>query len=109
MRARPSRRWRRPLQRAPTSTGNDLCAMRCEVLDICPGLWIWRLAYPDWREEVGWEQVVSSTCVESRGEVVLIDPLAPPEDATEVWERLDAHPPTVVVVLKPDHVRDVDL
>jgi hypothetical protein len=26
-----------------------------------------------------------------------------------VWERLDARPPTVVVVLKPDHVRDVDL
>ncbi len=40
---------------------------------------------------------------------MLLDPLAPPEDATEIWERLDAHPPTVVVVLKPDHVRDVDL
>jgi hypothetical protein len=26
-----------------------------------------------------------------------------------VWERLDASPPTVVVVLKPDHVRDVDV
>jgi hypothetical protein len=25
------------------------------------------------------------------------------------WERLDAHPPAAVVVLKPDHVRDVDL
>jgi glyoxylase-like metal-dependent hydrolase (beta-lactamase superfamily II) len=83
--------------------------MRCEVIDICPGLWIWRLGYPDWREDVGWEQVVSSTCVESRGEVLLIDPLAPPEDATEVWERLDARAPTAVVILKPDHVRDVDL
>jgi glyoxylase-like metal-dependent hydrolase (beta-lactamase superfamily II) len=28
---------------------------------------------------------------------------------TEVWARLDARPPTAVVVLKPDHVRDVDL
>jgi glyoxylase-like metal-dependent hydrolase (beta-lactamase superfamily II) len=26
-----------------------------------------------------------------------------------VWARLDAQPPSVVVVLKPDHVRDVDL
>ena len=43
------------------------------------------------------------------GEVALLDPLAPPEDATDVWERLDESPPTVVVVLKPDHVRDVDL
>ncbi|MFZ1881364.1 MAG: MBL fold metallo-hydrolase, partial [Gaiellaceae bacterium] len=79
------------------------------VIDVCPGVWIWRLSYPDWREDVGWEQVVSSTCVESRGEVLLIDPLAPPEDATEVWERLDASPPTAIVILKPDHVRDVDL
>jgi hypothetical protein len=26
-----------------------------------------------------------------------------------VWQRLDAHLPTAVVVLKPDYVRDVDL
>jgi glyoxylase-like metal-dependent hydrolase (beta-lactamase superfamily II) len=81
----------------------------CELRDIAPGLWLWRLAYPDWREEVGWEEVVSSTCVESGGEVLLIDPLAPPEEATDVWERLDARPPTAVVILKPDHVRDVDV
>ncbi len=52
---------------------------------------------------------MSSTCVESGGEVALLDPLAPPEDDEEVWARLDARPPTLVVVLKPDHVRDVDL
>src|SRR5207237_687914 len=33
---------------------------------------------------------------------------APPEDAVDIWERLDARPPTLAVVLKPDHVRDVD-
>ena len=44
-----------------------------------------------------------------QSEVALLDPLAPPEDATEIWERLDAKPPTLVVVLKPDHVRDTDL
>ena len=58
---------------------------------------------------LGWEQHVCSTCVESGGEVALLDPLAPPEEDEEVWARLDARPPTVVVVLKPDHVRDVDL
>jgi glyoxylase-like metal-dependent hydrolase (beta-lactamase superfamily II) len=83
--------------------------MTCELRDIAPGLWLWRLAYPDWGADVGWEEVVSSTCVESGGEIVLIDPLAPPDDATEVWERLDANPPTAVVILKPDHVRDVDV
>jgi glyoxylase-like metal-dependent hydrolase (beta-lactamase superfamily II) len=40
---------------------------------------------------------------------VLLDPLAPPDGAAEVWARFDARPPTAVVILKPDHVRDVDL
>jgi glyoxylase-like metal-dependent hydrolase (beta-lactamase superfamily II) len=39
---------------------------------------------------------------------VALDPLAPP-DGSEAWERLDARRPTVAAVLKPDHVRDVDL
>ncbi len=47
--------------------------------------------------------------MESRGEIAVLDPLAPPEDGADVWERLDARPPTLVAVLKPDHVRDVDL
>lgn len=83
--------------------------MTCELRDVAPGLWLWRRPYPDWRPEAGWPELVASTCVESRGEVVLLDPLSPPDDAREVWDRLDASPPTAVVVLKPDHVRDVDL
>jgi hypothetical protein len=75
---------------------------------VAPGLWVWRLEHPDWAPHVGWEPRVASTCVESGGEVALLDPLAPPDDASEFWARLDARPPTLVVVLKPDHVRDVD-
>ena len=78
------------------------------VVDVAPGLWVWRLAHPDWEEGLEWPEEVTSTCVESGGEVVVLDPLSPAEDATEVWERLDARPPTVAVILKPDHVRDVD-
>jgi glyoxylase-like metal-dependent hydrolase (beta-lactamase superfamily II) len=77
--------------------------------DVAPGLWLWCVEYPDWRPGLGWGPVVNSTCVASGGEVVLLDPLAPRGDAAEVWARLDAQPPTIVVVLKPDHVRDVDL
>jgi hypothetical protein len=80
-----------------------------ELHDLAPGLWIWRVAHPDWQPGFDWEQIVTSTCVESRGEVALLDPLAPPDGAADVWERLDDRPPTMVVVLKPDHVRDVDL
>jgi hypothetical protein len=80
-----------------------------ELRDVVPGLWIWRVDYPDWKPEAGWPRTVTSTCVESGGEIALLDPLAPPDDATELWARLDARPPTLVVILKPDHVRDVDL
>jgi glyoxylase-like metal-dependent hydrolase (beta-lactamase superfamily II) len=82
---------------------------RWEIRDVASGLWVWRVRHPEWREGLEWEPMVTSTVVESGGEVALLDPLAPPEDATEIWERLDARPPTMVVVLKPDHVRDVDL
>ncbi len=80
-----------------------------ELKDVAAGLWIWRLEHPAWKPGQGWEPLVASTCVESRGDTLLLDPLAPHADATEVWERLEAHPPTAVVILKPDHVRHVDL
>jgi len=80
-----------------------------ELHDVAPGLWLWRLEHPDWRPGLDWVPLVASTCVESGGEVALLDPGAPPDEADEVWERLDARPPTLVVVLKPDHVRDVDI
>jgi glyoxylase-like metal-dependent hydrolase (beta-lactamase superfamily II) len=79
-----------------------------EVRDVAAGLWIWRLEHPDWTPESGWDPPVTSACVQSGGEVALLDPLAPPEES-EAWRRLDANPPTLVVILKPDHVRDVDL
>jgi hypothetical protein len=83
--------------------------MTVELRDVEAGLWVWRLEHPDWRPGLDWQPLVTSTCVESGGEIALLDPLAPSEDATELWARLEARPPTLVVVLKPDHVRDVDL
>jgi hypothetical protein len=82
--------------------------MLAELRDVAAGLWLWRVAHPDWDPGVDWEPLVTSTCVASGGEVALLDPIAPPDDADEVWDRLDARPPTLLVVLKPDHVRDVD-
>ena len=83
--------------------------MSVELRDVVPGLWLWRQPHWEWREGVDWEPEVSSFVVNSRGQTVLLDPLAPRPNAHEVWERLDASPPTAIVVLKPDHVRDVDL
>jgi hypothetical protein len=82
---------------------------RVEVHDVETGLWLWRVEHPAWQPDFEWEPLVASTLVESGGGTLVLDPLATPDGAREVWERLDASPPTVVVVLKPDHVRDVDL
>ncbi len=84
-------------------------ARKVELRDVAEGLWIWRMEHPKWKRDQSWEPIVTSTVVESKGERLVLDPLAPPESETDVWERLDARPPTAVVVLKPDHVRDVDL
>ena len=83
--------------------------MEAQRRDVAPGLWIWRLDHPDWAPGLAWSPPVTSTYVESGSEVAVLDALAPPEDASEIWERLDARPPTLAVVLKPDHVRDVDV
>jgi len=77
--------------------------------DVARGLWLWRQPHPSWEEGADWEPEVASFAVESRGVGVLLDPLAPPPAARDVWARIDALAPQAVVVLKPDHVRDVDL
>lgn len=56
------------------------------VQDVAPGLWIWRREHPDWEPGLAWPAEVMSTCVETGGEVALLDPLAPPEDATRALE-----------------------
>src|SRR5437763_8670327 len=90
------------------------CAVSCaavpvDIRDVAPGLWLWRQPHPDWREGFDWEPDVISVAVESRGTRLVLDPLAPPPAEREVWDRLEALRPEVVVILKPDHVRDVDL
>jgi hypothetical protein len=76
-----------------------------EVIDLAPGLWIWRLEHPAWKPEVDWQHVVTCVCVDVGVERWLLDPLLPPDDATQVWDRLAERPPTAVAVLSPDHMR----
>src|SRR4051812_9277760 len=84
--------------------------MAVEIRDVAPGLWLWRQPHWEWRDGDDWEAEVSSFVVESGDEVALLDPLAPhPIEGAAVYERLDRRRPTRVVVIKPDHVRDVDL
>jgi glyoxylase-like metal-dependent hydrolase (beta-lactamase superfamily II) len=84
-------------------------AVQYEVRDVVEGLWLWRATHPAWSRGSDWEPLVTSTVVEAGEEVAVLDPLAPPDAAHEVWARLDSRRPTLVAVLKPDHVRDVDV
>jgi hypothetical protein len=83
--------------------------MTVEVRDVAPGLWLWRQPHPDWSEGSDWEPEVASFAVESRGVRLLLDPLAPPPAERDLWARIEEFRPEVLAVLKPDHVRDVDL
>ena len=76
-----------------------------QVRDLGPDLWIWRVLHPGWSKEDDWQPVVTCTCADLGAERLLLDPLVPPPDARAVWDRLDARPPTAVVVQIPDHVR----
>ncbi len=78
------------------------------VIDVEPGIWVWQEDDAGWQPGHGWVNPLASTCVETDGEVVVVDPIAPTADSIEAWTRLDARPPTVIAILKPDHVRDVD-
>jgi hypothetical protein len=77
-----------------------------EVVDVAPGLWIWRIEHPAWRADVDWQKVVTCVCVDAGHERWLLDPLLPLDDATDVWDRLAERPPTMVAVLIPDHLRE---
>ncbi len=81
--------------------------MSVEVRDVAPGLWLWRQTHPSWEPGQGWNPEVSSLAVTSGGVSLLLDPLAPAPSARAVWDRIETV--DVVAVLKPDHIRDVDL
>jgi hypothetical protein len=77
-----------------------------KIIDLAPGLWIWRIGHPAWTPEADWQEVVTCVCTDAGGGRWLLDPLLPPDDATAFWTRLDERPPTAVAILTPDHLRE---
>ena len=73
------------------------------------GLWLWRQPHPGLARAVRLGARGVIVAVRSGGARVLLDPLAPPPSAREAWDRIEAFAADTVVILKPDHVRDVDL
>jgi len=63
------------------------------VQEVEAGLWRWTGLHPAWKPEdagpEGWDQEVGCVYYEGPDAVVLVDPLAPPEDEERFWAALD--------------------
>jgi hypothetical protein len=63
--------------------------------EICPGLWRWTAAHPEWDEhaeaggDMDWERMVASVLYETDGTVAVIDPLLPREGREDFLNWLD--------------------
>src|SRR4051794_34525787 len=66
--------------------------------ELRPGIWHWQSPHPDWGEDEWWPELVSSYAIELGGELLLIDPLAVPDEL-----RARA---TAVLLTAPYHERD---
>src|SRR5688572_18354739 len=72
------------------------------VRELRPGLWHWQAPHPDWTPDEPWPEDVSSYAIDDGAHLVLVDPLAVPE---EILERgADREP--VIVLTAPWHERD---
>ena len=74
------------------------------AVELEPGLWRWEAYHPTWKKDV------ASVLVSSGNDVVLVDPLAPRDDAAwAFWQALDdasgAGRRLTVIVTVPDHAR----
>lgn len=89
------------------------------VMELRPHLWRWTAPHPDWRPEhardgQGWEREVASAAIVRDDEFVLLDPLAPADeaDSEEFWRAVDRdvkhHGPPHVVLTAPWHRRSTD-
>jgi hypothetical protein len=71
------------------------------VHEVADGLWTWTGEHPDWNNDPHWGPEVRSYALRTDNGLVLIDPIAPPDEVT----RED----NVEVVLTADwHSRDVE-
>jgi glyoxylase-like metal-dependent hydrolase (beta-lactamase superfamily II) len=63
------------------------------VQEVASGLWRWTGLHPEWQPSSagpeGWDQEVGCVYYEAPDAVVLVDPLAPPEDEERFWAALD--------------------
>lgn len=70
--------------------------------ELRPGLWHWQAPHPEWTPEQWWPQEVSSYALDDGARLLLLDPLAVPE---ELFGPAPEREPAVVLTA-PWHERD---
>ncbi|MGH2935596.1 MAG: hypothetical protein ACRDL2_13930 [Gaiellaceae bacterium] len=70
--------------------------------ELQPGLWHWQAPHPQWDQEQWWPQEVSSYAIDDGARLLLLDPLAVPEELLEL--AADREP--AIVLTAPWHERD---
>jgi glyoxylase-like metal-dependent hydrolase (beta-lactamase superfamily II) len=83
------------------------------VQELRPGLWRWSGLHPEWKPGDDWEQEVWCVYYEGPEEIVLVDPLVPPEESERFWAALDGDiqrlgRPVAVVLTCAWHRRSAD-
>jgi glyoxylase-like metal-dependent hydrolase (beta-lactamase superfamily II) len=72
------------------------------VRELRAGLWHWQAPHPDWTPDERWPQEVSSYAIDDGARLLLVDPLAVPNEILELAP--DREP--VIVLTAPWHERD---
>ena len=70
--------------------------------ELEPGLWHWQAPHPEWSATEPWDQNVSSYALDDGEQLLLFDPLAPPDELLTL--AADREP--AVVLTAPWHERD---
>ena len=70
--------------------------------EVRPGVWHWQARHPEWREEAGYDPMVSSYAIDDDERLLLFDPLAVPDELLALAPERE----TAIVLTCPWHRRD---
>lgn len=104
---------RHPINGRQGPSSPDVGASSCErhrspyddaMLETRPGVYYWQARHPDWEPNDGWDQIVTSYALDDGKQLIVIDPLAAPEEL----ELLAGKRQTSIVLTSPWHRRDTE-
>lgn len=74
------------------------------MLETRPGVYFWQARHPDWEADDGWDEIVTSYALDDGERLIVIDPLAVPQEL----ELLAGRRETSIVLTCPWHRRDAE-